>query len=379
MEQPATRLEGKGSAGARSLWKGSAERAEQLQFLRFLAFCLIFLWHADMWRLSFSSGGYGAANAVAFFFVLSGVATGYSRFDREVALTPGAIVGYVVGKIKKAYPLYIFTMLFAVVYSKIPRLVNEGDFPELKSRLLLLLRNALMIQSWFPSDYFSFNGVGWFISTMMFLYILTLPLLSLAWRIKRSRRPALGYCVGVGLLSMAAVAYCYALRNTQMEYTQYVLPVARIWEYGIGICLGCLVRLVRRRFSEFRLSRALLFTVIELATLALWIAAPYDTHFPAWHLRIVHWLLPNGLLLLTFAIGEGFLSALFRARPLVALGNLSFECFLLHQVVLSVYQKCYRIKEPGTVGIVFNLALCMLLTLMASRLIHAAGPGARKS
>jgi len=329
--------------------------------------------------LSFSSSGYGAACAVAFFFVLSGVATGYSHFDRETPLTPGGIGGYIVRKIKKAYPLYIFTMLFAVVYSKIPRLVNEGDFQEVRSRLLLLLRNALMIQSWFPSDYFSFNGVGWFISTMMFLYILTLPLLSLAWRITRSRHPILGYCAGVALLSLAAVIYCYALRNTNMEYTQYVLPVARVWEYAIGICLGCLARLARQRFGEFRLSRALLFTVIELAALAFWIAAPYNTNFPAWHYRIVHWLLPNGLVLLTFAIGEGFLSALFRARPLAALGNLSFECFLLHQVVLSVYQKCYRVKDPGTLGIVFNLALCMLLTLMASHLIHAAEPGTRKS
>ena len=92
--------------------------------------------------LSFSSSGYGAACAVAFFFVLSSVATGYSRFDRKPPLTPGGIGGYIVRKDQKGYPLYIFTMLFAIVYSRIPRLVNESDFQEVRSRLLLLLRNC---------------------------------------------------------------------------------------------------------------------------------------------------------------------------------------------------------------------------------------------
>ena len=126
----------------------------------------------------------------------------------------------------------------------------------------------------------------------MFLYILTLPAAFLAWRIKRSRHPILGYCAGVALLSLAAVIYCYALRNTNMEYTQYVLPVARVWEYAIGICLGCLARLARQRFGEFRLSRPLVHRD-RAGGLAFWIAAPRCTNFPAWHYRIVHWLLPG--------------------------------------------------------------------------------------
>lgn len=362
-------------------------RAEQLQFLRFLAFCLVYLWHAEAWGFAFFPGGYGASCAVSFFIMLSGLVTGYAHFDDEITCTPRAIGRYMRRKIGKIYPLYIFTMLVAVSYSEIPGFVARHEFGALREPLIKLLRNALMIQSWFSADYFSFNGVGWFVSTILFLYLLTLPMLALAHRIGRSRRPVAGYSACIAGLALSAVAYCWLTRNTKLEYTQYVLPVARMWEYGIGISLGCLTRRIAPRLRE----RRWLFTLAEAAALALWIAAPY-LPMPLWHVRIVHWLLPNMLLLAVFSQGRGFLSRLFRARPLAALGNLSFECFLLHPSIILAHTRnlaAHRSVPMGNVlrqagraveaaagtsalGNAFNLILCLLLTLMLSWLIHAA-------
>ena len=368
-------VSGSGRPGA----TGKRARANQLQFLRFLAFCLVFIWHADRWSFpGLFSGGYGAAGAVACFFMLGGFVTGYSHFDDECAVTLRGIGAYVWRKLRKVYPLYIFTMLFAVLFTRIPKYIAMHQFEYLKKPLIRLLRNALLIQSWFPKGYFSFNGVGWFMSTMMFLYLLTLPMLALATRIRRTKRPVLAYCASVIALSAAAVLYCYILRNTEMEYTQYVLPVARVWEYAAGICLGCLTRCVKPRLGEPRLARTLTFTAAEAAVFALWIAAPYKMDYPAWQFRIVHWLLPDILLLLTFGLGEGLLSAAFRARPLVALGDLTFECFLLHQLVITVYGKFNDYKQASPLGNAFMLAFCMLLTLMLSRLIHGTGRPAQR-
>lgn len=364
-------------------------RADQLQFLRFLAFCLVFIWHANDWSFSFFSGGVGAACAVSFFFMLSGLATGYTHFEDDIAVTPRAIGAYMWRKIKKLYPLYIFTMLFAVTSSKIPKLVAQHDFAGLKEPLTLLLRNALMIQSWFTSDYFSYNGVGWFISAMIFMYLLTLPLLALAGKIRRSRRPAAGYCVMIAGCMLVSTLYCYLMPGEGWEFTEYVFPVARMWEYAIGIGLGCLTRLILQRHPESRPARRRLFTLAELAVFALWIAMPY-TPYERWSLTIARWLVPNALLLLTFAIGEGGLSRVFRARPLVALGDLSFECFLLHGLILTRYSKELAALQGGragnalrqsrqagenltqnsALGNAFNLLLCLLLTLMLARLIH---------
>ena len=312
---------------------------------------------------------------MAFFITLSGVVTGYSHYDDTIAVTPGAVL-------RRIYPLYIFTVLFAVSYSTIPRHIAFGEYGLLKESLAVFARHALMLQSWFPADYFSFNVAGWFVSTILFLYLLTLPLLWLALRIRRTKRPVLVYCACIIALSLAAVIYCYALRNTNMEFTQYVLPVSRIWEYAIGICLGCLARQVEAKLpAKPSASHTLLFTAAEAAALALWIAAPYMA-MPEWHLRIVHWLLPDILMLLAFTLGGGLVSRAFRAKPLVALGDLTFECFLVHAFIIVEHMKNNAFRQAGQArkavmeasasGNAFNLGLCLLLTLLLAHLIHSA-------
>lgn len=360
-------------------------RAEQLQFLRFLAFCPVFLLHAEAWGFDWFPGGYGACCAVSFFIMLSGLVAGYAHFGDDIPVTPRSVGGYMRRKIQRIYPLYGFTMLLAVSYSAIPGLVARGDFGAMRKPLLSLLRNALMLQSWFTADYFSFNSAGWFVSTILFAYLLTLPMLSVARRIGRSKRPATGFGLCAAGLALGCVGYCWLTRNTEMEYTQYVLPAARLWEYAIGMCLGCLARLVAPRI---RGHRALL-TLAEAAALALWIAAPY-LPMPAWHYRIVHWLIPNALLLTAFALGGGLLSRAFRARPLVALGDLSFECYLLHTGIIIAHSRNLAVWRAGqmgnalrqagraaeaaaqssALGNAFNLILCMALTLMLAALVH---------
>lgn len=359
-------------------------RAEQLQFLRFVAFMRIYLWHADNWRPGFSARGTGAACAVAFFFVLSGLVTGYAHYGEDIAVTPRAVGRYMWRKIRRMYPLYLFTLVFALTYSKIPGYLAAGDYESLWPSLRLWLRDALMIQSWFPADYFSFNSAAWFVSTMLLLYLLTLPMLAAAARIRRSRRPAALYCCAVALLALAAVGYCYALRDTNLEYTQYVLPVARVWEYFLGICLGGLAQRLKPRAS--RIPPAV-WTLMELATLAFWIVLPHMS-VPVWQVRNVRWLLPETLLLLVFALGGGHVSRLFRSKPLAGLGDLMFEAFLLNTVIISVYTKCLsaqparqmgnalrRAASPAPAspaGNAFNLLLCLALTLLLSWLIHGA-------
>lgn len=365
----------------------ASNRAEQLQFLRFLAFCLVFIWHADKWKFGFSTGGIGAACAVSFFFMLSGLVTAWSHFDDEIAVTPGAIGGYMWRKLKRLYPLYIFSMLFAMAYSGIPGYVALKRWDALKEPLTLLLRNALMIQSWFPEEYFSFNGTGWYVSTIMFLYLLTLPMLKLLLKLRQTKRPVLGYCACAILLGLAATLHGYLMRNTATEFTLYVFPLARMWEYAAGMCLGCLARLLKPRVKGGRA----LFTLMEIATLALWIYGPYHDS-PAWVMPTVRWLLPNAILLLTYALGEGLVSRLFRARPLAGLGNLTFECFLLHTNILSLYASCVADKQVAQAGNVFrqprraaqaaaqisaqgrafNLLFCLAVTLLLARLIHGA-------
>ena len=61
----------------------NADRAEQLQFLRFLAFGLIFLWHADYWVPAWFPHGNGAVNAVSFFLYYERIGDGVFFFSER--------------------------------------------------------------------------------------------------------------------------------------------------------------------------------------------------------------------------------------------------------------------------------------------------------
>ena len=62
-----------------------SDRANQLQFLRFIAFCMIFLWHINAYAFSFIArfNMNAAAEAVSFFFILSGMVVAYSGYGKE--------------------------------------------------------------------------------------------------------------------------------------------------------------------------------------------------------------------------------------------------------------------------------------------------------
>lgn len=348
----------------------NGDRAEQLQFLRFLAFLLVFLYHASLWIKEYEwlPNEYGAACAVAFFFILSGFGTAYASFNKSVSFSVKAIYEYVVNKLRKNYPLYFVTTIFTISYSQLAIGVLKPSFLDAKEGMIQLFKNLLLIQSWFPEKYFSYNGVGWFLSTIMFLYFLNIPLLSCATKIKRLQNNKLIFSIIFAVTFMAVVAYCYVLRDTNKEYTQYVLPIARVGEYIMGICLGYIVQLTKKNLY---IQNKIIFTGAEVLALLMWI---YSMYMPMeeWQLRIVHWIIPNCILLIVFAYGRGYISEIFSIRLLKHLGDISFGCYLVHSIILRIYKMNIANIEgnvEGILGSLFSTIFCLMITIMISELI----------
>ncbi len=155
--------------------KTTAGRVQQLQFLRFLAFLNIFIWHAEAWNFLNYPAGNSANISVSFFFCLSGLVTGYSYYGREIKLGLPEIGKYMWKKVKKVYPLYFLTMMIPVLHSDFPEQIAAGMPDKLWGQLEQLTKNLLLVQSWFREGCFSFNIVGWFLSTLLFLNLFNLP------------------------------------------------------------------------------------------------------------------------------------------------------------------------------------------------------------
>lgn len=335
-------------------------RARQLQFLRFLAFLMIFFWHAQAWLPAWDLRQNTATSTVSFFFVLSGVVKGFSSLDKEQPLTLKSYLGNFFKRLIRVYPLYAVTMLATVYTSAIPTYLSEGNLDALKSALIQLGKNLLLIQSWFSTEYFSFNGVGWFLSTLMFLFLFTDPAVHLFKKIFAHKRGVLFLCILLLGIFVAGVTYNYSVHTLHQQFWAYIFPPARLCEYLGGMIVGMLAKKAMKKGNNPGV-----FTVLEAIALLLWGAVlfiPLDT-FGA---RIANWLIPNFFGLFIFAVGGGLFSKLFSAKPLVALGDISFECFLIHPVVLMGYTAAVPLVSPNALTKLFSLAFCLCGTLVLS-------------
>ena len=341
--------------------------SNQLQFLRFLAFVLICIFHTGNYQFSWLPDRNGAANAVEFFILLSGVVSGISSYDKEIHCSINNVFAYIKKKIVKVYPLYFVTTIFTVTYSSIPSMIAYHDFDGTKDQLCQLVKNLLLIQSWFPTNYFSYNAVGWFLSTIMFLYFINVPLRAIATKIRNSKNSEWVFVIIVAVSYLLIWLYCYLTRNTNMEYTQYVLPVSRVGEYICGMALGYLICSLKKKIIVNRWV-TVFFTALEAIAIGLWI---YGMYIPmaSWHFRITHWLAANIFMITIFSVGKGAFSSLFRLSVLRYLGDISFECFLIHQIVIHLYRTMSGLDVISKLGNLFSMSFCLLLTIMVASLI----------
>ncbi len=350
------------------------ERANQLQFLRFISFLLIFLWHSEGYRINYMPpGGNGALCAVSFFFILSGFVTAYSSYNKKTKLTLKNVFHELWKKLKKFYPLYLIIIIISVLYSAIPLNIASHRFDLLLINGKQLLKNLLLIQSWFPQGYFNYVGSAWFLSTIMFLYLFNIPFRTILNKIKESKHKWLLYFIMFIITISGSIIYSYFIQSLKTEFWGYVFPPARLGEYLAGMVLGYMVIQVKKDFLDKKMisskSFTVVFTILELIILILWFKNIYTIH-SAWTFRIVAWIPLNIIMILIFGIGKGLLSKIFQNRYLKQLGDISFECFLIHQIVLHIYYEMSGVRSISTLGNVFSMLYCLILTVAFAYFIH---------
>lgn len=349
-----------------------SSRAEQMQFLRFAAFLVIFLFHAEaLVPVPFPAWN-AAVSSVSFFFVLSGAVTGYSGYAK--AYKPGwhAVVGDMRKKLRKMYPLYFLVTLFTVFYSDIPVLLANHEFANAVAPIALLVRHLLLLQSWFPSGYFGYCGVGWFLSALFFLYLLNQPMMMFLKKTEKKQHCFLIFSVLIASFILITTGYCYLTRNADMSFLQYIFPPARMGEYLSGMVLGFMIR--RHKIRQTPEKKAVFpFTLLETASLLFWIFIVFVApNSDSWCNRSVCWIVPNLFVVGVFLCGYGYISRLFQWKPLVKLGDISFPCYILHQVVQIIYSRLSQATDLSVLGNSFAILICLSFTVLSALYLSRA-------
>ena len=188
-----------------------------LQSLRFLFIMLVVFSH--IYGKAFDFGG---ECGVAFFFMLSGFILSYA-YGQKVVDGTFRTLPFIKKQLTKFYPLHLLTFAIMVVLD-----ARLGRFYE----WYRLLPNALLLQSWFPDDSFFFvaNGSSWFLSDLIFFYVVFAVAFRLLTTLSLRR---LSLLVLVVLAAYMLLAFSVPL--WKVNAVLYASPATRLIDFCIGI------------------------------------------------------------------------------------------------------------------------------------------------
>ncbi|XP_072353432.1 O-acyltransferase like protein [Scyliorhinus torazame] len=299
--------------------------------------------------------------AVDSFFLISGLLSARTLLNMhpEEGLTYKILKDYVIRRMQRILPLYIYTMcLFIGMYSLIPwRSLGENATSHLDMckrswwTNLVFLNNFIMVDqrcmgwTWYLANDFQF-----YITTPLFIFLLY-----------RSRLLMI-VLAGVLLLACFIVTaliswflklpiglhfdsrlFTHGVYNIQY----YIKPYCRYGPFLIGIMLGILIH---QRKTPLLTTKTQILTgwLSSLSTMAAVIALGYALDDSVEHYSVLPalyqalhrtaWAAAVGWIILACEEGyAGFVRSLLSSKLWIPLANLSYACFLIHPAVIGVY------------------------------------------
>ncbi len=199
-----------------------------------------------------------------------------------------------------------------------------------------LLPNALLVQCFIPvRDYFfSFNVPSWFLSSLLACYLCygllyrALEAVPLKWQLAAAAALMVPYALAMG-----------SIDNKSELAWAYVCPVLRVYEFALGMVTWHVYNSVKGRWNASRCPWA---EWVPVALIALLTAV--DVCWPqllgARYDQSIIWEIPMAMLVLVHALNNGHPGLVGQAlswRPLVWLGSMSLELFLLQGLAGRLY------------------------------------------
>ena len=357
------------------------DRVASLTGVRALAAMLVVGTHAAYTTGKYTHGYLGVLGSrmeigVPIFFVLSG----FLLFRPWVQATEGAVHGrrlpsvrrYAWHRVRRIMPAYIVTVLLAyAIYHYRTAGPNPGH------SWIGLLRNLTLTQIYshtYPYGGYLHQGLTqmWSLSVEVAFYVM-LPALAyvlLVWLCRRRWRPVR---LLIGLTTLALITPIWLI----LVHVTDVLPGgAQIWPlayldwFVAGMALAVLQQMGVHCYA---------FVAIPLALISYLIAATpiagepttSPTGLSAALVKSVFYALIAALVVAPLALGNrGWYARWLASRPMVWLGEISYEIFLVHLVLMEVVM-VNVLHSPVYTGSMLNLfVVTMVATVPVSWLLH---------
>lgn len=338
----------------------SSRHIATLQSMRFIFCILIFIYHflESTGKLHFY---YGGDAGVVFFFILSGFVLSIGCGPR---IEDGTFqyIQFLRKRLAKIYPLHLVTFTIALCMSFVAGV---------KFNIIKTLLHIFMLQEFTLSEDMLKYGTGlsWFLGALFFCYFL-FPFLYRQLIISRNK--VFGALLTIYILLALAIESC--CNNSAIDDFMFAFPPLRIIDFAIGIIA---YRLYTAPFSiRFRqwidrqsTTKLSILEIIIVVSVSALTYIPYCS-LPSWIRFAPYFWIPFSLLIYWFAISsdnKGIISKLLNQRALVFLGNISFEIYMLHGIVITAFVFVWgRLFGYDTVYNPMLFAICLVLSVVAA-------------
>lgn len=231
--------------------------------------------------------------------------------------------------------------------------------------------HVLLLQSWVPSEavFYNYSIHSWFLSSLMFCIMVT-PLL---FRFFNHANRKLAW--GVVLAACMTVAVLCLVADEHWHSYLYVCPATRLVDYALGMLLGITLREHSKPHS-ISFVRATFHEVVPMLVLAAFGIFHASGNSVALKLEIsALWWIPVTMLIVVFAIlnrQEGMVGEFLSIKPLLWLGGISFEVYLLQKFVNNSF--CYLVAPFfGHFGIMiydYSFACTLPLLILTAWIVN---------
>ena len=212
-----------------------------------------------------------------------------------------------------------------------------------------------MLNSWIPDEnyIYAFNGVGWFLSSLMFCYLITPLIIRI---VKKCKEPVILLLLVIALRALYVSAYHYS-GSSNWLYWISVIPIYRLFEYMAGVCLA-LIFIQKNGRTENTWVQLVCASVFVLALLCDCIVGGFGSLFICFEILLAGgWLLYSG----AFDAFAGLKINGFLSKSIMTF-------FLFHQVVIKIYK---YVCGTRSVNVYDNGLLHMFVMLLITLVICA--------
>lgn len=305
---------------------------KSFQGLRVIAMLFIFFFHfkiydqgadARIYNKLFSDGYF----AVTFFFILSGFLTFKSLKNDKFSLSIKESFKHMLNKIKKLYSLYVIMIIIVFIINVTPEKIFRW--------IVLSIPSFMLIQSFIPTSivYFSFNGVGWYISVLAFCYLLSYTFMS-----KINNRNILR---SIFIIYVFQITCVFLGRNIAInQWLFYINPLFRSLDFFQGMLLAAFINehkdIKLKNVSFVEIMLVIIFT-IQYIFLSKYI--PQAFKWGVYYLPIIL------LIMAVFYYEKGVVSRFLGNKLFLKISKFSFEFYMIHQFVISQCRVYLKVNE----------------------------------